>query len=230
MEAGLERNFIMSESVLRFEATLRSLMRGASLPGRQMACFAFIGSAFYGALMGTYGGFSGHLSLAQMLFSAIKVPALLLITGALCLPGFLVANALMGLADDWPQARRALILSQAILAIVLASLSPFTLLFYASTSHYPAAILFNFLIFAIASFTAQNVLRRLYAPLIAKDARHLALLRGWLALYGFTAVQFAYTLRPFVGDPTQPVAFFRSGAWDNAYVVIIKMIWNLVVN
>ena len=220
----------MSESIFRFENTLRALMRGAALPGRQMACFALIGSAFYGAMMGTYSGFGGHLSLAQMLFSALKVPALLLLTGALCLPGFFVANLLMGLADDWLQVRRALILTQAILAIVLASLAPFTLLFYASTSHYPAAILFNFLIFSAASFTAQNVLRRLYAPLIEKDVRHLAMLRGWLALYGFTAVQFAYTLRPFVGDPNQAVAFFRSGAWDNAYVVIFKMIWNFGAN
>ncbi len=170
----------MSESVLRFETTLRAMMRGAVLPGRQMAWFAFIGSAFYGALMGTYGGFGGHLSLAQMLFSALKVPALLLITGALCLPAFFVANSLIGLADDWPQARRALILTQAILAIVLASLSPFTLLFYASTNHYPAAILFNFLVFAAASLTAQNVLRRLYVPLIEKDVRHQAY-AAWLA-------------------------------------------------
>jgi hypothetical protein len=220
----------MSESVLRFETTLRAVMRGGVLPGRQMAWFALCGSAFYGALMGTYSGFAGHLSFLQMLFSALKVPALLLITGALCLPGFFVANALLGVADDWPRASRALILTQAILAVVLASLSPFTLLFYASTSHYQAAILFNFLLFSAASLTAQNVLRRFYAPLILKDARHGILLRSWLALYGFTAVQFAYTLRPFIGDPTQPVQFFRSGAWDNAYVVIVKMIWHLVAS
>lgn len=218
----------MPGAVLRFENKLRNLLRGGTLPGRQMAIFAFAGSAFYGALMGTFGCFSGHLRVEPMIFSALKVPALLLITGALCLPGFFVANALMGLADDWPQARRALIWTQAILAIVLASLSPFTLLFYASTNHYAAAIAFNFLMFAVASLTAQRVLGRLYAPLVSKDARHQLLRRGWLALYGFTAVQFAYTLRPFVGDPTQPVAFFRSSAWDNAYVVVAKMFWHLL--
>jgi hypothetical protein len=218
----------MSESVLRWETTLRTLMRGGTLPLRQMARLALLGSVFYGALMGTYGGFGGQLSLLQMLFSALKVPALLLITGALCLPGFFVLNALLGLADDWPQAQRALILTQAILAIVLASLAPFTLLFYASSNHYSAAILWNFLMFAIASITAQNVLGRLYAPLIEKDTRHRAMLRLWLTLYGFIAVQFAYTLRPFVGNPAQPVEFFRNGAWDNAYVVIGKMIWNVI--
>ena len=218
----------MSESVLRFETTLQKLMRGGALPLRQMAWMAFGGSAFYGSLMGTYSGFGGQLSTLQMLFSALKVPALLLITGALCLPGFWVLSALLGLADDWPQAQRALILTQAVLAIVLASLAPFTLLFYASFNHYPAAILWNFLMFAIASLTAQNVLRRLYAPLISKDLRHRAMLRLWLSLYGFIAVQFAYTLRPFVGDPAQHVEFFRNGAWDNAYVVLGKMMWNLV--
>jgi hypothetical protein len=220
----------MPESVLRFESTLQKLMRGGALPLGQIAWLALAGSAFYGAFMGTYAAFGGQFSVLQIAFSALKVPALLLITGALCLPGFFVLNALLGLADDWAQARRALILTQAVLAIVLASLAPFTLLFYASSNHYPAAILWNFLMFAVASLTAQNVLRRLYAPLIAVEPRHRAMLRLWLAIYGFIAIQFAYTLRPFVGDPSQPVQFFRSGAWDNAYVVLGRMMWKLVFN
>lgn len=225
---------IMSESVLRLETTLQKLMRGDApgdaLPLRQMAWLAFTGSAFYGASMGTFGAFGGHFSAFQIVFSALKVPALLLITGALCLPGFFVLNALMGLADEWKQTQRALVLTQAILAIVLASLAPFTLLFYASSNHYTAAILWNFLMFAVASLTAQNVLRRLYTPLIAADARHGTMLRLWLMFYGFIAIQFAYTLRPFIGNPNQPVQFFRTEAWDNAYVVLGKMIWHLVAS
>jgi len=206
------------------DQTTRAVLRGAPLPGRRLALCVLACGAFYGAMMGTFGGFGGHLSGWQMLFSAVKVPALLLVTFALCLPGFFVLNALLGLADDFAEARRALLLAQAALAIVLAALAPFTLLFYASLSRYTAAILFNGLMFAAASFTAQNLLRRLYAPLIARDARHVFMLRLWLALFGFTGVQLAYVLRPFVGDPTQPVAFFRAGAWDNAYVVLGRMI------
>jgi hypothetical protein len=206
------------------ENTILAILRGETLPLRRVAFCALVCGAFYGALMGTYGGFGGALSGWQMLFSALKVPALLWITGGLCLPGFWVMNALFGVGDDWLQARRALLFSQAALALILAALAPFTLLFYASSSNYPAAILFNGSMFAVASLSAQRLLRRLYTPLIEGNTRHRTLLRLWLILFGFTGVQLAYVLRPFVGDPSQPVQFFRSGAWDNAYVVILKMI------
>lgn len=218
----------MSELLAGFDSTLRAVLRGAALPERLIARCVCVAGAFYGALMGTFGGFDGHLSLSQMLFSAVKVPALLLVTFALCLPGFFVINALVGVAEDFAEARRALLLAQATLSLVLASLAPFTLLFYASSRLYPAAILCNALMFALAAVTAQMLLRRLYAPLIARNVRHAALLRLWLALFAFTAVQLAYVLRPFIGDPAQPAALFRSGAWDNAYIVLAKMVWRVI--
>ena len=218
----------MSALLAGFDSTLRAVLRGAALPERRIAGCVLVSGAFYGALMGTFGGFDGHLSGWQMLFSAVKVPALLLVTFALCLPGFFVLNSLIGVSEDFAQAKRALLLAQAALSLVLASLAPFTLLFYASSRWYPAAILCNALMFAIAALSAQILLRRLYAPLIARDARHAALLRLWLAMFAFTAVQLAYVLRPFVGDPSQPAALFRSGAWDNAYVVLMKMAWKVI--
>jgi len=218
----------MAALINGFDNTVRAILRGATLPERHIVRCLVLGAAVYGALMGTYSGFGGQLSGWQMLFSAVKVPALLLVTFALCLPGFFVINALVGLAADFTQARRALLLTQATMSLVLASLAPFTLLFYASSNHYQAAILCNALMFALASLTAQMLLRRLYAPLIARDARHAALLRCWLVLFGFTAVQLAYVLRPFVGDPEKATTMFRSGAWDNAYVVIGKMIWSVI--
>ncbi len=218
----------MSALLAGFDSTLRAVLRGEALPESLVARCVLLSGAFYGALMGTFGGFDGHLSGWQMLFSALKVPALLLVTFTLCLPGFFVINALVGVAEDFTQARRALMLAQAALSLVLASLAPFTLLFYASSRLYPAAILCNALMFAIAALSAQMLLRRLYAPLIARDLRHAALLRLWLAMFAFTAVQLAYVLRPFVGDPSQPAALFRSGAWDNAYVVLAKMAWKVI--
>ena len=34
-----------------------------------------------------------------------------------------------------------------------------------------------------------------------------------------------WTLRPFVGAPDQPVRFFRGGEFENAYVIVARMIW-----
>ncbi len=65
-------------------------------------------------------------------------------------------------------------------------------------------------------------------PLIAANPRHRIARDAWLALYLFVAIQMAWVLRPFVGDPDQPTRFFRAGAWSNAYVEIAQLIWRVV--
>jgi hypothetical protein len=182
---------------------------------------------FYGAVMGTFGGVRGERAL-QLLYSGLKVPLLLLVTFGLSLPSFFVLNTLLGVRADFGRAMRALVATQAVLTIVLASLAPFTALWYASTAAYHPAILFNAVMFGVASVSAQGLLRRWYAPLIARNPRHRALLRVWLILYAFVGIQMAWVLRPFVGDPNQPTHFFRDGAWGNAYVEVARMVMDVV--
>lgn len=45
-------------------------------------------------------------------------------------------------------------------------------------------------------------------------------------LYIFVAIQMAWTLRPFVGDPNPevPIVFLRSGEIDNAYLEVFRLI------
>jgi hypothetical protein len=176
----------------------------------------------YGVAMGTFG--VGQDRLMQPIFSAVKVPMLLLITFCLSLPSFWVLNALLGLAADFGEVIRALISTQAALTVVLASLAPLTLFWYASFSDYHNAILFNAVMFGIASIAAQWMLRRLYRPLIARNLRHRTLLRVWLLIYAFVGIQLGYVLRPFIGDPDQPVRFFRADSWGNAYVFVANLI------
>jgi hypothetical protein len=182
---------------------------------------------FYGAVMGSFGGIVGERAL-QVLYSALKVPMLLLVTFLISLPSFFVINTLMGLRQDFAQATGALISAQAGLTIILASLSPMTALWYASTPHYHSAVVFNGVLFAVASLGAQTILRGLYKPLIARNARHRLLLRMWMVIYTFVAVQMAWVLRPFVGDPGSPTSFFRPEAWGNAWEVIGRLIWDVV--
>jgi hypothetical protein len=54
------------------------------------------------------------------------------------------------------------------------------------------------------------------------------MLRAWLVLYAFVGIQMGWVLRPFIGDPFGPVEFFRRGAWDNAYVIVARMIWEQI--
>jgi len=76
--------------------------------------------AGYGVAMGSYGGEAGvgGARPLQMLYSAIKVPLLLLATFGLSLPSYFVINSLLGLREDVGVAVRALLATQACLTVV----------------------------------------------------------------------------------------------------------------
>jgi hypothetical protein len=193
---------------------------------RHAVFVALVCGLAYGAVMGTFSGFwSGRV--LQILYSALKVPILLLLTFLISLPSFFVFNALAGLRDDFLDAIGVLVGGQAALAVVLVSLAPLTIFWYASFSDYRGAVLYNGAMFAIASFGGQIVLRRGYAVLIARNPRHQLMLRVWLGVYVFVGIQMAWVLRPFIGDPANPTRFFREDAWSNAYVLIARLIWGL---
>ena len=203
--------------------------RRAAAPARgilDLLLLVFLFGVTYGAVMGTFGG----VRSVQVLYSALKVPLLLLVAFLISVPSFFVINTLLGLRSDFPEATGALISAQAGLTIILASLAPLTALWYVSFGDYHAAVVFNGVMFAIASLGAQRILRRLYQPLIARNARHRTMLCFWLIIYTFVAVQMAWVLRPFVGDPIMPTHFFRSGAWGNAWEVIAKLVWDLLTH
>ncbi len=92
----------------------------------------------YGGVMGAYGG-----RPLQVAFSAVKVPLLLLATLALGLPTYFILNTLLGVRSDFAAAWRAVVASQAGFTIILLSLAPLTVLWYASTTHYRGAIFFE---------------------------------------------------------------------------------------
>jgi hypothetical protein len=182
----------------------------------------------YGAVMGTFGGVRGE-RLWQVLYSAVKVPLLLLATFLIGLPSFFVLNTLFGLRGDFARAVRALLATQAGLAIVLASLAPLTAFWYASSADYAAALRFNGLMFAVASLGGQWLLRQYYRPLVRRNRRHRWMLWTWLGIYVFIAIQMAWIFRPFVGAPGSPVQFFREGNWGSAYEVVGRLIYDAVL-
>ena len=86
------------------------------------------------------------------------------------------------------------------------------------------------LMFAVASGAGQILLRAHYKPLIARNPRHLLLLRSWLVVYAFVGIQMGWMLRPFVGSPGEPVQFFRDETWGNAYVIVVGKIWDALTH
>ena len=196
-----------------------------SPPGRHLwwlVLFIVISGGVYGAVMASFASLAPGRYL-HLLYAAVKVPMLFLATFAICLPSFFVVNSVAGLRSDFGEALRAAVATQACLAVVLGSLAPVTALVYLSTDDYSIAVFMNGVMFALASFSAQIVMRRYYGPLIERSPRHRLMLLVWLFFYVFVGIQMAWVLRPFVGDPNVPVAFFRQDAWGNAYEVIARL-------
>jgi len=193
------------------------------VPWVPLGLLLLAGGFVYGAAMGLYGG-----RPLQALYSASKVPLLFLVTTLVCLPNFFVANTLLGLREDFRAAFRGVIAAQATGAICLAALGPVTLFHYASTDDYDLAILFNGLMFLIGTAAGQVTLARHYRPLLARNPRHRIGQISWMVLYVFVAIQLAWVLRPFVGNPNIPTRFFREEAWSNAYVVVLGKLWDVL--
>lgn len=191
-------------------------------PGLLLACLAF-GGAIYGGAMGAYSALEGG-NLVQILFSACKVPVLLALSAAISLPAAWIMYTLQGLQKDFLVAARALLEGQAALAIVLASLAPLTLVLYLSAMEYRAALLLNIGVFLLAALAAQGVIRGRIRMLLRQDSRHAQLLWVWFGLFSFVAIQLAWNLRPFVGDPRVPAQFFRADAFSNAYLQILRLL------
>jgi len=178
----------------------------------------------YGLCMGSFSSLTGE-RWPLLIFSAIKVPLLLSATTALCVPPFFVFNTVLGLRADFRAALQAIIAAQAAVAVTLTACGPLTLMWYASVDDYRAALLFNGGVFAVAAVGGQLVVRRYYRVLIARNRLHRRTLLAWLVLYVFVGIQMGWTLRPFVGSPEAPVAFFRPEPFTNAYEVVLRLIW-----
>jgi hypothetical protein len=228
----------LASNTKRWLSAVDDLLRGKGAPAPSMAgaspmnlhrlaIILIVFGAIYGAAMGSFGSEAGNRAL-QMLYSAVKMPILLLCTFALSLPSFFVVNTLFGLRDDFADAIRGLLSTQAALTVILASFAPFTLLVYISTDNYDFAVLFNALMFGIASIAAQLVLKRAYKPLIAKNAKHRTLLRAWMGIYAFIGIQMGWILRPFIGKGDLETHFFRDNAWGNAYIEVLRKVLELV--
>ncbi|MGH8877610.1 MAG: hypothetical protein ACRD0P_09745, partial [Stackebrandtia sp.] len=56
---------------------------------------------------------------------------------------------------------------------------------------------------------------------------NIGLLYVWVVVFGFVGTQLAWTLRPFLGSPSEPFQIFRPIA-GNIYVDVVKTIGRLL--
>ena len=82
--------------------------------------------------------------------------------------------------------------------------------------------------FTVVTALGQVVMFRRYRELTSdpvRGGRHRIMLWLWVVLYMFVGMQMGWMLRPFVGSPGLPAAFFRAEPFTNAYVVILRLVF-----
>ena len=162
--------FRQLDRVLRGEGTRGDDLRGGRLPvgGRAMTLAVIVLGGFYGACMGSFNALSDGGAPLQILSSALKVPALFLLTIAVTFPSLYVFNALVGGRLTLPNMLRLILAATGVMIAVLAGFGTIVAFFNLTSSSYPFVLLMNVVVFAVAGvlglgFLLQT-LRRLTEP------------------------------------------------------------------
>ena len=196
---------------------LEEIHEGVKLKSKISALMisSFCFFAIYGAIIGMF-----HSPL-QSLASAIKLPALYLITLLVCLPTLYIFNALFGSKKTIAQHFTYLLTAVCVIAVLLCAFAPVTLFFLITVNDYSFFLLMNVIIFSLTGILGISFLYQMMKPIADGDGAKVrtSILRFWLCLYGFVGTQLGWTLRPFFGSPGDFELFrpregsFFSGVW-----------------
>jgi hypothetical protein len=192
----------------------------------------------------------------QVVASMVKVPVLFFLTLLVTLPSLYVFNALVGSRLTFSSVARLLVASLGVIVAVLASLGPIVAFFSVSTTSYPFILLLNVAVFTVSGvlgmmFLLQTLHRLSVARLLSGERdlppesapepssgaldrvddqalnRHVLLIfRLWLIVFGLVGAQMGWVLRPFVGNPNIPFAWFR-GRESNFFQAVLHTFINL---
>ena len=198
------------ETILRDrQRFFTDIREGIGLPEKMRAMLissiAFL--MLYGAVLG-----STH-SLRQTLSSAVKLPALFLMTLVVCLPTLYFFNVLFGSKQSLSQNFCLILTAITVTAVLLLSFAPIVLFFVLATSHYQFFKLLNVAVFAITGGIGMTFLNQ-GMRVVSAGGKEGARARGcvmqfWIVVYAFVGSQMAWTLRPFIGAPSMEFELFR---------------------
>lgn len=164
--------------------------------------------SIYGAILGASS------TWMQCLVSAIKLPALYLLTLIICFPTLYFFNVMFGSKRSFEQYLALLMTAMAMISILMFGFAPVSLFFLLSSNNYNFFLLLNVAIMAITGFLGISFFYQGMHFLSEQDAEgkdiRLNILRFWLGLYAFVGSQLGWTLRPFFGSPGMGFQLFRS--------------------
>jgi len=176
-------------------------------------------SAVYGAFMGLYAGG------LQILYDAIKIPILLLISLYITAPSFYVLTSLLGGKRSLSQVVVLLLSSVTVMSTILIALVPVNLFFTLTTPNVTSSteafiILLNVLIFALAGTFALVYLLRGFLALYPGGEWVLSFLIGGF-IFILVGTQLAWVLRPYFHYR----GYFVGPQEKNFYIAIIELIF-----
>jgi len=210
------------------QAFLEDIRKGVKLKskilGLLISSFAFF--AIYGAIIGASS------SWLQCLVSAIKLPALYLLTLIICFPTLYFFNVMFGSKRSFEQYLTLLMTAMGMISILLFGFAPVTLFFLLSTQDYSFFLLLNVAIMGFTGFLGVNFFYQGMQFMSEEEDEtgqkiRFNILRFWLGLYAFVGTQLGWTLRPFFGSPGLPFQLFREHE-SNFYLSIIEIISSLL--
>ncbi|MBW4641538.1 MAG: actin-binding WH2 domain-containing protein [Goleter apudmare HA4340-LM2] len=202
---------------------LEEVSQGVRLPSKIISLLvcSSIFLAIYGGIIGAY-----H-SWMQALSSAVKLPALYLITLLICLPALYFSNIIFGSRRTFGQHLVLVLTAVAVTSVLLFSFAPITLFFLITTNNYQFLILLNVVIFALTGFIGISSLYNATNVVLEQDddssKMRQKILKSWLFLYAFVGSQLGWTLRPFFGNPGSIFQLFRERE-GNFYLSVIQAI------
>ena len=161
---------------IKYFGTLTSLLRdresfldevraGVRLPSKiisLLVCSSLFLSV-YGAIIGAY-----H-SWMQALSSAVKLPALYLITLLICLPTLFFASIIFGSKRTFGQFFAIALTAVSVTSVLLFSFASIALFFMISTNHYQFIILINVIIFSVTGYIGVSFLRKAANIVLEED-------------------------------------------------------------
>ncbi|NIQ05948.1 MAG: hypothetical protein GWO20_09565 [Candidatus Korarchaeota archaeon] len=180
-------------------------------------------SVIYGVTMGVYpGGW-------QILYTAVKIPLLLLLSVYITAPSFYVLTALLGGECSFSQLLVLFLSSLTIMSTVLLALFPVNLFFILTTANtsfitYAFIVLLNVAIFGLAGLFALSYLSRGYTKLYTGIDYVPAFLIQSI-IFILVGTQLSWVLRPYF----HYYPGFIRPIEDNFYIAVLRLIYRLLM-
>lgn len=187
--------------------------------------------ALYGLTMGaTAWTGSWQRGLAQMTATSIKVPLLYLLSLVVCFPVLYIVLVLMGSKLRFGQGLALILMALAFNSVLLVSCAPIALFFAFTGASYDFVKLLHVVICGFSGVWAMTALLHGLRLMCEKSdlypLKALRILQIWALIFGFVGTQMAWSLRPFVGEPSMNFTIFRQQQ-GNFYQAVGQSVFQL---